>query len=782
MQTDHSMKYLFFQPVRFALLAGLLLFTGVQSAQAQVRTSWFDINPSNSNLDPSDPNGASGGRIHHLGATNDLSLIFAASEWGGLYQSFNQGLTWVRINTFAPTATWDVKFQPGSNTRVYATSFFDGRANATSGINISNNAGATWTTAPGPPVVRVFYCRSGNARAEPSAWQIAVHPSAPRTVFVGTNCGLARSVDGGINWNYVDPSPGDFAEQVYAVITPGNQIVDVITDNGHFHSTDNGVTWTPVPAVGNPGPVSGNSGPGSSLAASPRENYVLFASNGTNIWESDDAGATWPTSLTLPLRSGGASNVQGRIPFVKTNQLSSSTQFDVWYGDIDIFKTTATTPSTLAPGGAARAPLNNWQNVQNGAHNDLGDVLFDPRFGSGACPTCLATDGGIFRNTSNNNPSCQTPSWEQPAGTPHATWIWGFDGVQVSAGVHALTYGLQDAGGWATTDAREGFNNVVPNWNNYACCDVSDNAAQSGSFLSVEGFFSPGRGFRLFRRNADGGGSSEIPNYPSTGNINSFISNKEVVRFGNNAYAVAMSDGLFITNDITAGTISWTSLGAPTVPAGATSGVGGIKVATVGDNTNFYYFTGSGNPDGAPGLVFRRTANGAWTQLQLPRNINSISVYDVDPNNGNRLTISGINAVTNQFSFHRTTDFGVSWTAIPALDNLMTGGTFVNRSNIGPTAFTGFSGYWQPFMVQYNPRDPTTLIAGAADAGIFLSLDDGASWQLISRPTNPNSTSPHIPRPVAAYFSPGRFAGSTSSFDVWIATRGAGVVKAVIER
>jgi hypothetical protein len=67
------------------------------------------------------------------------------------------------------------------------------------------------------------------------------------------------------------------------------------------------------------------------------------------------------------------------------------------------------------------------------------------------------------------------------------------------------------------------------------------------------------------------------------------------------------------------------------------------------------------------------------------------------------------------------------------------------------------------------------------DAGVFLSLDDGASWQASSNPTAPTSNSPHIPRPLYAYFSPGRFAASTSAFDVWVGTRGAGVMKVVLE-
>src|SRR5688500_16883196 len=79
---------------------------------AQIRTSWFDINPSSSNTDNDNPNGSSGGRINHMGATSDLRQVFAASEWGGLYTSFNQGLTWVKVNSFSPSAAWDVKVDP----------------------------------------------------------------------------------------------------------------------------------------------------------------------------------------------------------------------------------------------------------------------------------------------------------------------------------------------------------------------------------------------------------------------------------------------------------------------------------------------------------------------------------------------------------------------------------------------------------------------------------------------------------------------------------------------
>ncbi len=770
----------------------LLLFGTLAGnpASGQVTPRWFDINPSQSNTDSDNPNGASGGRVNHVGAAIDFSKVYAATEWGGLYQSFDQGNTWVRINTFAPSAAWDVKVDPNNSQRVYATSSFDGRAlNPQSGISISQDAGGSWVSV-NIPGLNTLNCTVASRKTQPGAWAIAINAAVPSFVFVGTSCGLARSLDSGGTWTFIDPSPGDSAEQIYSVVAQGRGTVDVIGDNGHFRSTDNGTNWSPV-RVTLPGPIAGNSGPRSTVAVSPAESYVLLAADGNNIFESDDGGATWPTSLVLPLRSG-QSNQQGRIPFIKTNQLSSSNQFDVWFGDVNLFKTTAITPSTAAPGGSPRAPLNSWTNVQNNGHWDVGDVMFDPRFRSGACPSLFTNDGGVYRNTDRNNPGCQSPNWDQPTITPHATWLWGFDGLRLSPGLHALTYGLQDDGGFAATIVAEGFSPPPPNWNNYNCCDVSANSHGAGKILSVEGSFGTGRAFRLYIRNRDGSGENEIPNYPSSQNISAFVSGQQVAPFGGTGYVLNQTDGVYFTNDINSSPIGWTPLNAPTA---ATSGAGNVKIATFGTRPNVYYHTASGNPE-SRGVLFRSTLVGGaavpgsnWVQMPLPPGIGSLTVHDVDPNNGDRVIVAGINSASNNFEIWKTSDFGVNWTRLTNLENAMLGvtpggaATFLNRSSEGRNTGTlNFGTLWQPSLLKFDPLDPTTIIAGAIDAGVFLSLDDGGSWQLISNPTAPTSASPHIPRPLFAYFSPGRFNASTASFDVWVGTRGAGVVKAVIDQ
>ena len=772
------------------VLIGFVSLTAHGQTQG-VRATWFDINPSRSN---DGNNGGSSGRVNHVSAASDFSRVYAATEWGGLYTSFDQGNTWVRINTFSSSATWDVKVDPRNSQRVYATSFYDGRVRgrSQSGISISDDAGNTWRTVD-IPTLDTLPCALNQAQNNPSGWQIAINPNTSQFVFAGTNCGLGRSLDGGGTWTFVDPSPLDgSAEQVFAVIAQDRQTVDVLTSNGHFRSPDNGNTWSPVPAGPNLGPATPgvNIGVGSGLAASPRESYVLLAQNGTNIWESDDGGVSWPTSLTLPLRDGN-SNVQGRIPFIKTNQLSTSNQFDIWYGDVNVFRATATTPSTLAVGGPPRAPLNSWSNRQEDAHWDSGDIMFDPRFTAGACPKLFTGDGGLARNTDPNNPGCQNPDWTQPNITPHATFIWGFDGAK-SGDRHALTFGLQDNGGYAATDVAEGYNPPGPDWNNYFCCDVSSNASQAGAILSVEGSHNSGRAFSLEVRNPGGGGRSEVGNYPSAGTFNPFASGKQVAGFGPNAYAINLSDGVYFTNNVRSP--SWTSLNAPSTPPGIASLNGNIKIARLGGSPNVFYNTSDGSPENS-GVIFISTLVGTtgtpgsnWVPVSLPTGVNRVTVYDADPNDGNRMIISGLNSATNNFEIWRTTDGGANWVRLPQLENLMlrttpgATGVFVNQTVQGPLLWQGFGAYTQPSMFKFNPLDPTTIIAGAIDAGVFLSLDDGNNWQIISDPTNPTSDSPPIPRPLHAYFSPGRFNANTASFDVWVGSRGAGVRKVVIDQ
>ena len=405
-----------------SLVPGLSLLCG--QAHAQIRSSTVqEINPDRSTLDATDPFGASGGRVNHLAVFRGGGLMFAASEWGGLFRSSDAGSTWHHLPGHVPSATWDVAVDPESPRRVYATSLYDGKVASLAGINVSFDGGDSWTRPPSatPPV---GFCLNAVRRDEPSAFGISFNPDNPRNVLVGTNCGLAISDDGGQTWRFVDPTPADGADDVWDVVVHDGGIIDLIGDDGHRRSTNGGVTWTTTSAL---------FGGISSIDVSPDEANVLFATVGTSIFQSTDAGVTW-TGLTNP-------SFQGRIPFVKTNQRAGPS-FDLWFGDINLHRATCTTP---AGGGAApRCPANAWTNFgdrANGAQTDMGSIVFDPQAAEDACPLAMSSDGGVYLNTVRTSPACHAPSWEQPDITPHALWLWDLSGASYPGALNDVVIG-----------------------------------------------------------------------------------------------------------------------------------------------------------------------------------------------------------------------------------------------------------------------------------------------------------------------------------------------------
>src|SRR6266496_1408446 len=173
----------------------------VQSGSAQLSVTMKDISPDRSNN--SDPDGASGGRVNNVAIDQSTpGRVFAASEFGGLFRSTDNGLTWSHLDGHVPTVTSDVKVDPTNSNRVYATSFYDGRAISRAGINVSTDGGNTWTH-PASATPPLNFCTTSTRRNEPAAFGIAIDPANANHVFIGTNCGVAISLDGGATWSFV---------------------------------------------------------------------------------------------------------------------------------------------------------------------------------------------------------------------------------------------------------------------------------------------------------------------------------------------------------------------------------------------------------------------------------------------------------------------------------------------------------------------------------------------------------------------------------------------------
>ena len=208
-------------------------------------------------------------------------------------------------------------------------------------------------------------------------------------------------------------------------------------------------------------------------------------------------------------------------------------------------------------------------------------------------------------------------------------------------------------------------------------------------------------------------GGAEINTYPP-GTLPGFRPIDVVGTFGPTDFVVITTQGVFITNNVTANPIVWTQIGAATSPAGAC----GIRVALAGGQPTF--FVQAGACDGrAPDQLWRYVGTNpasAWARIDSNLPSGGVGIFAVDPANPNRLYASNLTAAGPRMVF--STDSGTTWVNDASLDNAMTGGgAFRYQNRRGPTAFTGFGGYPQPTLVAFDPQDPNILVAGGADFG-----------------------------------------------------------------
>ncbi|MEX2646197.1 MAG: PKD domain-containing protein [Gaiellaceae bacterium] len=722
-----------------------------------------DVNPDVS--DNGNANASTGGRINAgLGADpGNPGTFYAASEYGGLFKTTDFGATWTHLDDHVPSFTWDVEVDPSNSNRVYATSWYDGRVSSLAGIARSTNGGTTWSKPATSTPPAAYNCAQAR-KDEPSAFGIGIRPDAPQNVFVGTNCGVAISTNSGVTWTFADPTPATAATDVWDVVVQGGGpsgqgIVDVCGADGHYRSTDGGGTWT----GGSPTIPGGRC----SITVSPDESYVLFIVASDNlVYESDDAGATW-TSL-------GNQGAQGRIPFVVTNQRADDGDddvFDLWYSDTQLFRGDCTTPDPPAQGGANRCPaVASFTNFQTGAHWDAGDLAFDPTVAVDACPLIYTTDGGAHTNTVGGSPGCHSPTWTRSNSGLHALWLWSMDGADRAGAGEDLYFGTQDNGTFATLTADSN----PPTWTNPRCCDTFDIVADPAWVVATTCCFSSGRFNRVELGGANYAGAAQINTYPA-GNVPGFTFGKRINQFGPTHVVMITTAGVFVTNDITASPIVWSGLAA--MPAGANPCH--VDVALSGGTPTFVVQSGQCTGRGNDQVFTYVGTGGAGTWTRIDNNdglTGGFGIVAVDPNDPNNLYASNLPAAGPQMVF--STDGGATWDNDAELDGLMTGGgVFQYQNQRGPSTNRGgagaiFQGYPQPSLIAFSAEDGDVLVAGGQDSGVFLSLDGGDNWSLVTDPIDPGASGvPHLSRPRYAYFD----HEPADGLDVYVGTQGRGV-------
>ncbi len=763
--------------VRVGMTVAMLL--GVVPVLALVETpgaraaasALVDINPDTS--DNPSANATTGGRGNGVAnVPGEPDTYYSASEFGGIFKTVDGAGTWFQLDDHLPMATRDVAVDPGNTGTVYATSLYDGRANnSVSGINVSYDGGATWahpaTATPGPGAS----CNA-TAVAEPAAFGIAIQPGAPQNVFIGTNCGLAVSTNSGATWTFLDPTPATSdGNIVWDVAVQADGTLDICGDDGHFRRAAGAATF-----------VAGDLPAGRcTLTVSPDENYVLLATNGLQAYETDNAGnaagANWVSLGQID------SSTQSREAFVKVND-RTGTAFDVWVGNVSLYRAGCTTPAAPAPGGANRCGgPGTWAGPFTrtvGAHDDVGAIVFNVTQNVDACPVVFSSDGGMHVNT-DTGADCHNPNWAKANVGYHAEWLWTM-AADDQAGVtpERLTYGMQDDGLVLTQNAGA----TPPTWTQPGGIDVFDAVIDDDRLLFTQCCFS-GRSTALQVANPDGTGVAGVTNYPNANEIVRFKFTEPLAQFGNDRYALLMangvtgtgadaadsSGGLFVTTDFTQNPIQWAELGQ--TPQFA-CGIQVSRPASIpGGAPTFFVqvgFQGGGfNPGGCNTIngdqVWKYSGlstTGTWTRIDNNAGAGGFTLFAVDPSNPNRLYAARNNAGTPQMVF--STNGGTTWTPDPELDSMMTGG--------GDFVYAPGTQNLQPTLLGYDPADPNVIVAGGHDSGVFISTNAGQDWSILTDPRTPHlSGTPHLPQPRYAYFDhePGE------PTRIFVGTRGRGV-------
>ncbi len=232
-------------------------------------------------------------------------LVYAAAASGGVWKSNNAGTTWEPIfDNQSTSSIGDIALAPGNPEILWVGTGESNNQRSSSwgdGVYKTENGGRTW--------------QHMGLRSSQHIGRIVVHPSNSNIVFVaavgplwadGGERGLYKTTDGGKTWKAVikisaytgvtdvvmDPTdPSIMYAAAFQRQRKAYSFVGGGPESGIYKSTDGGDNWTKL-TEGLPKRDIGRIG----LAVSrsqPRTVYATLETTTTEVYRSDDYGASW---------------------------------------------------------------------------------------------------------------------------------------------------------------------------------------------------------------------------------------------------------------------------------------------------------------------------------------------------------------------------------------------------------------------------------------------------------------------------------------------------------
>ncbi|HET6979493.1 MAG TPA: SBBP repeat-containing protein [Pyrinomonadaceae bacterium] len=347
------------------------------------------------------------GNAHITGSTttNDFPVVNGLKTSANLFKTIDSASNWNNNNTGLVGELNAIAVAPSAPNTIYA--------GTQHGPFRSTDAGATWTKTPTTGLPTFL-----------APLAIAVDSANAAVVYVGLGFdGVFKSTDGGNNWSTVNV-PVNGGGVFTIVIDPSNaSTVYVGSSRGVFKSTNSGSTWTAI----------NNFGPSGipfvrALAVDPTTPTTIYAGTNGNggFFKSTDGGLNW-TVMNTGL-SGGSFSVVNAIVIDASNPAT------IYAGH-----------GFSGVGGGISKSINggvSWTQVNNGVPNTEINALVRDR-SNNATLYAATTTAGILKTINGGD------SW-----TSANTGFWKND-------VHALVAHPSDStilyAGTRGTDSRDGF-------------------------------------------------------------------------------------------------------------------------------------------------------------------------------------------------------------------------------------------------------------------------------------------------------------------------------------
>ena len=409
---------------------------------------------------------------------SNSNIYYAGAPAGGIWKSDNSGVSWVPLSDNLPQiGVSGIAVDYANPQLIYiATGDDDASDTYSAGVFKSEDGGSTWmpTGVISPP--GSFSSLSMN--------DIYIHPTNSNILWVATNNGVYKTINGGDSWSQtlsgnikdIKLKPGD-PNTVYAV--KNDLVASPNTYSYRFYkSIDGGDNFN----LSNIGLPSSNSGRMAIdvTPANPNVVYILSATKSygyQGVYKSINSGFSFT-------QTANTSNIfeSTQAWYDMSFAVSDTDENSIFVGVLNIWRSNN--------GGDSFSKLNNWS-VHNAAYTHA-DIHF-LRFYNGDLFT--GTDGGFFKSTDNGTTFSDLTTGME---------ITQFYRISVSQqNSNRIAGGTQDNGGfgydnqWSNYHGGDGMEGVVdPNNDNHyygfmqfgTYLFFSSTAGQSGtqSFLGAE--------------------------------------------------------------------------------------------------------------------------------------------------------------------------------------------------------------------------------------------------------------------------------------------------------